>query len=113
MHVLANGAGRNLRSTITNHLNYKNMNKFLNSKNEQYIFQPGHNYIYVCFMVEVRTNGNYRAEKYFGDNFMGAWKYYNEQRQLNNREVSLWDCSSFRGNLAGYPVPRMEKKRIA
>ena len=34
MHILANGAGRNLRSTIINHLNYRIMEKIFRNVRE-------------------------------------------------------------------------------
>lgn len=89
------------------------MNNFLNNENETYICQPEHKYICVWYVVKVITDYGYVMNRYFSDDFAAAWKFYAEMRERKGYDVSLWDCSSFRGNFAGYPVPRMEKKRIA
>ena len=37
MHILANGAGRNLRSTIMNHLNIRIMKKIDSKRKEEFL----------------------------------------------------------------------------
>ena len=89
------------------------MNKFLNNESETYVCQPEHKYICIWYVVRVKTNYGYSICRYFGNDFADAWKFYTEQKNQDGYDVSLWDESSFRGNFAGYPVPKLEKKRIA